>query len=136
MATINTTYTGQLRTQSEHGPSGSELTTDAPVDNQGKGESFSPTDLIATALGSCILTIMGIVARRHDWKIEGARAEVHKVMDTGPVRRIQKLEVTLRIPGDGLEEPARHALRKAAESCPVHATLGENVEMPIEFIWE
>ena len=135
MVKIKTVYQGQLRTESEHGPSGTTLLTDAPVDNHGKGECFSPTDLVATALGSCILTIMGIVAARHDWRIEGATAEVTKVMATAPERRIQRLEVTLRIPGEGLGDPARNALRKAAEHCPVHATLGANVEMPIEFIW-
>ncbi|MEE2681360.1 MAG: OsmC family protein [Planctomycetota bacterium] len=135
MVTINSTYLGALRTESTHGPSGTTLRTDAPVDNHGKGEFFSPTDLVATAVGTCMLTIMGIVAARHDWRIEGATAEVHKIMAAAPERRIQRLEVTLRIPGVELPEPARNALRKAAESCPVHATLGSNVEMPVEFIW-
>ena len=135
MVTINSTYLGALRTESTHGPSGTTIRTDAPVDNHGKGEFFSPTDLVATAVGTCMLTIMGIVAERHDWRIEGATAEVRKIMAAAPERRIQRIEITLRIPGEGLAEPARNALRKAAESCPVHATLGSNVEMPIEYVW-
>ena len=135
MVTINSTYLGDLRTESTHGPSGTTIRTDAPVDNHGKGEFFSPTDLVATAVGTCMLTIMGIVADRHDWRIEGATAEVRKIMAAAPERRIQRIEITLRIPGEGLADPARNALRKAAESCPVHATLGSNVEMPIEFVW-
>ena len=135
MVTINSTYLGDLRTESTHGPSGSSIQTDAPRDNHGKGDFFSPTDLVATAVGTCMLTIMGIVAKRHDWNIEGATAEVNKVMAQAPERKIQRLEVTLRIPGTDLEEPARNALRKAAEACPVHATLGSNVEMPVEFLW-
>lgn len=135
MVTINSTYLGDLRTESTHGPSGTTIRTDAPVDNHGKGEFFSPTDLVATAVGTCMLTIMGIVAERHDWRIVGATAEVRKIMAAAPERRIQRIEITLRIPGEGLADPARNALRKAAESCPVHATLGSNVEMPIEFVW-
>ena len=135
MVTINSTYLGDLRTESTHGPSGTTIRTDAPVDNHGKGEFFSPTDLVATAVGTCMLTIMGIVAERHDWRIVGATAEVRKIMAAAPERRIQRIEITLRIPGEGLADPARNALRKAAESCPVHATLGSNVEMPIKFVW-
>ncbi|MAJ46262.1 MAG: osmotically inducible protein OsmC [Planctomycetes bacterium TMED75] len=135
MVTIHSTYLGDLRTESKHGPSGTRIHTDAPIDNQGKGESFSPTDLVATAVGTCMLTIMGIVAARHEWDIAGATAEVKKIMAAAPERRIQRIEVTIKIPGDGLEERARRALQKAAESCPVHATLGTNVEMPIELIW-
>lgn len=135
MVTIQSTYIGDLRTESTHGPSGTRIHTDAPVDNHGKGEFFSPTDLVATAVGTCMLTIMGIVAERHEWDIRGSTAEVNKIMAAAPERRIQRIEVTLRIPGQGLEEGARHALQKAAQSCPVHATLGTNVEMPIDLIW-
>ncbi|MEC8559172.1 MAG: OsmC family protein [Planctomycetota bacterium] len=135
VVTINTTYLGDLRTESEHGPSGTTLRTDAPVDNHGRGEFFSPTDLVATSLGSCMLTIMGIVAERHQWDLRGASAEVEKVMTSTPPRRIQRLEVTLRIPGEGLDGKARTMLTRAAESCPVHATLGTGVEMPVRFIW-
>tara|TARA_B100001059_G_C17650376_1_gene484099 strand:+ start:383 stop:793 length:411 start_codon:yes stop_codon:yes gene_type:complete len=135
MVMIDVTYLGELRTEAVHGPSGSKLITDAPVDNHGKGEAFSPTDLVATALGSCMLTIMGIVAARHEWNIVGATASIEKTMAAAPSRRIQAISVCLKIPGDSLDDAARHALEKAAHACPVHATLGENVEMPVDIIW-
>ena len=84
MVMIDVTYLGELRTEAVHGPSGSKVITDAPVDNHGKGEAFSPTDLVATALGSCMLTIMGIVAARHDWNINGATASIEKTMAAAP----------------------------------------------------
>ena len=133
--TIRIRYEGGLRTAAAHLRSGTTIITDAPVDNQGQGASFSPTDLVATALGSCILTIMGIVAERHGWPLEGASCEVEKVMAADPVRRIARLAVTLRIPGQ-LDAQARHALERAAMACPVHATLGSHVEMPVSFVWE
>lgn len=133
--TIRIRYEGGLRTAAAHLRSGTTLITDAPVDNQGKGESFSPTDLVATGLGSCMLTIMGIVAERHGWQLAGASCEVKKVMAADPVRRIARLEVTLRIPGE-FEEKARRALERAAMGCPVHATLGDRVEMPVSFVWD
>ena len=134
MVEIQIAYEGQLRCSAVHGPSSCKLVTDAPVDNQGKGESFSPTDLVATALGSCMLTIMGIRAERDGWDLTRATASVTKIMVADPVRRIARIEVIIRIPGD-FHERARTALEKAALGCPVHATLGTRVEMPIEFIW-
>ena len=135
MVMIDVNYLGELRTEAVHAPSGSKLITDAPVDNHGRGEAFSPTDLVATALGSCMLTIMGIVADRHDWDITGATASIEKTMAAAPSRRIERLSVRLSIPGGRLDHAARHALEKAAHACPVHATLGENVEMPVEIVW-
>ncbi|MEM9801773.1 MAG: OsmC family protein [Planctomycetota bacterium] len=135
MTTIEIDYQGKLRTHAVHVRSETELVTDAPVDNEGRGESFSPTDLVATALGSCMLTIMGIVAERHGWDMSRATASVTKEMIADPGRRIAKLAVTLRIPGD-FDDKARTALEKAALGCPVHRTLGANVEMPVEFIWD
>jgi putative redox protein len=135
MPTIEISYEGQLRTQAVHLQSQSQLITDAPTDNQGKGESFSPTDLVATGLGACMLTIMGIVAERHGWDLSAAKVSVNKVMAADPVRRIAKLEVGLWIPGD-FDEKARAALEKAANGCPVHATLGATVEMPVTFHWD
>lgn len=135
MTTIETSYTGQLRTEAVHVQSRSQLVTDAPVDNHGRGESFSPTDLVATALGSCMLTIMGIVADRHGWDLTPATASMTKVMAADPVRRIARIEVTLRIPGS-FDSKARTALEKAAMGCPVHATLGSSVEMPVKFVWD
>jgi putative redox protein len=133
MVHIDITYEGGLRTRAVHGPSGTELITDPPLDNQGKGESFSPTDLVATGLGACMLTIMGIVAERHGWSMEGARAHVVKKMAADP-RRIAELEVVIRVPA-GLDERARTALERAAYGCPVHATLDGKVVMPVRFEW-
>ncbi|MGD2019400.1 MAG: OsmC family protein [Planctomycetota bacterium] len=135
MTTIESSYRGELRTEARHLQSETTLVTDAPVDNQGKGESFSPTDLVATGLASCMLTIMGIVAERHGWDLTRATASATKVMAADPVRRIARIEVTIRIPGE-FDRQARAALEKAAMGCPVHATLGDRVEMPVEFVWD
>ena len=134
MVQIQIRYEGGLRTRATHGPSGTELVTDAPVDNQGKGESFSPTDLVATAVGSCMLTIMGIVAERHGWDLVGAEATAVKSMAADPARRISQVEVVIRVPA-ALDEKAQKALEKAAHTCPVHVTLGDRVEMPVRFEW-
>ena len=131
MVQIDVTYEGGLRTRAVHGPSGSSLVTDAPVDNQGRGESFSPTDLVATGLGACMLTIMGIVAERHGWPLVGATARVEKRMATDP-RRIAELEVVIRVPpgpAGPLDERARAALERAAHGCPVHVTLDGKVTL-------
>lgn len=135
MVTIQMEYTGGLRCSAVHGPSKTSLVTDAPVDNQGKGESFSPTDLVATALGTCILTTMAIVAERHGWKLDGARAIVEKHMVADPVRRIGKLAVTLSMPG-GLDARARETLERTAHTCPVHKSLAPNVDIPMTFVWD
>ena len=134
MVTIQVHYQGELRTQATHGPSKTQFLTDAPVDNQGKGESFSPTDLVATALATCILTTMGIVARRNGWDLTGARAAVEKRMVTSPERRIGELAVVLDLPA-ALDERARATLERTALTCPVHRTLGDRVSMPVTFRW-
>lgn len=134
MVQIDVTYEGGLRTRAVHGPSGTELVTDAPVDNQGKGESFSPTDLLATSVGACMLTIMGIVAERHDWQLVGARASVRKTMAADPARRVAEVAVDIHVPVDPGEK-ARVALERAAHTCPVHTTLGERVDLPVTFHW-
>ena len=134
MVQIDAIYEGGLRTRATHAPSGTTLITDAPVDNHGKGESFSPTDLVATATVTCMLTIMGIVAERHGWPLAGARATVNKHMAVEGTRKIGALEVVISAPGDWTEEQ-RSALEKAALSCPVHATLHGNVELPVRFDW-
>ena len=121
MVTIVMDYQGGLRCQAAHTPSKTRLTTDAPVDNQGKGESFSPTDLVATALGTCMLTTMGIVARKNGWSMEGASATVVKEMVADPARRIGRLRVSLKLPTQ-LEPDAREALERAARTCPVSTT--------------
>ena len=134
MVQIDVVYQGHLRTQATHGPSRTTVVTDAPVDNHGRGESFSPTDLVATALGSCMLTIMGIVAERHGWDLRGTRVSVEKHMVSQPVRRIGKLEVVIRVPGE-FEPAARAALEKAALTCPVHQSLDHAIEIPLRFEW-
>lgn len=134
MVEIHLVYQGELRCLAEHGPSGATLETDAPKDNHGKGENFSPTDLVATALGSCILTVMGIAARAMDIDLSGARVSVRKEMATNPIRRIGKLEVTVNIPL-ALEEAQKQKLIDIAHTCPVHQSLHPDVQMPIQFSW-
>ncbi|MEB3263190.1 MAG: OsmC family protein [Synechococcus sp.] len=132
MTFIACRYEGGLRCQALHEPSATELLTDAPPDNQGRGECFSPTDLVATALATCILTIMGITAERHGWPLEGATARVEKSMTTTGARRIEKLEVWIHLPAD-LEEASRVVLRRAAETCPVKRSLQGSVAMEIHW---
>ena len=132
MVQIDVIYEGELHTTARHGPSGAELATDAPVDNAGRGESFSPTDLVATAIGSCMLTVMGIVAERRNIDMAGARARVRKHMVADPVRRIGKLEVTIDLPA-GLEADERKVLENAARTCPVHKSLHPDMEVPLNF---
>jgi len=134
MVRLSTTYEGGLRCRAVHGPSGATLVTDAPVDNHGKGESFSPTDLVATALGACMMTIMGIAAERHGLDLTGMKAETEKVMSTDPPRRIASLKtrLTLPLPPD---HPQRQLLEQAAHTCPVHKSLAAGIDAPIEFVW-
>jgi putative redox protein len=133
---IEIVYEGQLRCQATHAPSKTKLITDAPVDNHGKGESFSPTDLVATALGTCMMTLMGIIADRHKLDIAGTRVHVVKDMVQEPVRRIGALRVTIRVPADKgarLSADDRKKLETAALQCPVHKSLHPDIETPIEF---
>ena len=132
MVEITGTYEGGLRCDSRHGPSGNRLATDAPVDNRGRGESYSPTDLVATALGTCILTTMAIVAEGRGIDLTGARYRVRKHMVADPKRRIGKLETTIWLP-EGIPERERKILERTAHACPVHQSLHERVELPIEF---
>jgi putative redox protein len=134
MVKVSSTYEGGLRCRATHGPSGTTLVTDAPVDNHGKGESFSPTDLVATALGGCMMTIIGIVADRHGLDLVGMTAETVKVMTTQPPRRIAALKTRLTIPLPG-DHPQRLLLEQAALSCPVHKSLHPEIDAAIEFVW-
>lgn len=134
MVSMQLVYEGDLHCRAIHGPSGAELSTDAPVDNQGRGASFSPTDLVATALASCMLTIMGIQARTLGLNIEGTTAVVEKEMASAPIRRIQKLAVRIHVP-QAISPENRIKLERAAHTCPVHQSLHPDVEKPIEFIW-
>ena len=134
MVEIRIQYLGDLRCTAAHGPSQTTLLTDAPVDNHGRGESFSPTDLVATALGTCIVTTMGIFAQRHDIDLRGAKITVQKKMTSVPTRRIARLACELTIPLPPTH-PHRAALERAALTCPVHQSLHADVEKPVNFIW-
>ena len=128
-------YQGNLRTQATHGPSGDSLLTDAPADNRGKGEAFSPTDLLGTALGTCVLTLMGIRAQDRGRDIPGARVSVEKKMGAEPMRHIAKLGVQVTVPGEWSAEE-RAALEEAARGCPVKASLHERVRVELSFHWK
>jgi len=125
-------YRGDLRCEAVHEPSGTHLFTDAPVDNRGRGESFSPTDLLAASIGTCMLTIMGIRAAEHGWSIEGSRARLEKHMAAAPRRRISRVEVAIEVPSE-LDEHARETLVQAALGCPVHASLEGALDVPVRF---
>ena len=135
LVAIEGTYAGELRVEAVHGPSGARLATDAPADNQGKGESFSPTDLVATALGTCIATILGIVAERRGLDLSGMRFRTTKEMVADPGRRIGRLESTFWMPAS-LSAEERTVLESAARACPVHRSLRPEVEAPITFVYE
>ena len=134
MVTIDIEYKGDLRNEAVHQPSGTRLNTDAPKDNQGKGESFSPSDLVATALGSCMMTIMGIAARNMNVDIKGTKVTVQKEMVTTPLRRIGKLGVKIIVPVK-LTDEQKKKLENAALTCPVHKSLHPDVQTPVEFVW-
>ena len=122
MTHITCTYTGDLHCEATHSGSGATLSTDAPLDNEGRGEAFSPTDLLATSLGTCMLTIMGITARRRGWSLEGASASGDKVMGSEGPRRIDTLHVTLHLP-EQLDHDQRALLQRVAEQCPVKRSI-------------
>lgn len=134
MVEMSITYLGDLRCEARHESSGAVLVTDAPVDNEGKGESFSPTDLAATSLGTCMLTIMGIVARRHGIDLGATTVKVRKEMTSQPPRRIAKLTVVFSIPLPASHEK-RALLENAARGCPVHLSLHPDVEQEMVFDW-
>ncbi|HWB53451.1 MAG TPA: OsmC family protein [Tepidisphaeraceae bacterium] len=127
-------YQGQLHCNITHGPSGVSISTDAPKDNMGKGESFSPTDLVGAALASCIITTMAIVARRHNLELSGVTATVQKEMIADPQRRIGRLPVEIRIPMQ-LDPEMKKRLENAAHACPVKKSLHPLIEAPIIFHW-
>ena len=134
MATATMTYLGDLRVECKHEQSGTIIYTDAPVDNNGQGRAFSPTDLCAASLASCALTIMGMYANTHKVDIVGARAEVTKTMGTSP-RSIAKLEVTFIMPDKKYTDKEKTSLQRAAATCPVKLTLEPNVELVVTYKW-
>ncbi len=135
MVRIDVAYKGQLHCEAVHGPSGRRAATDAPKDNMGKGEAFSPTDLVATAFASCVLTIMGIVAQRRSLDLSGARATVTKEMTDTPCRRIRCLTLEAHLPA-AIGQEDRALLQKAAEACPVLKSLHPDIETPIALHWD
>jgi putative redox protein len=133
--TSKVVYKKGLSTECTHLTSGIIITTDAPADNNGKGDAFSPTDLTATSLASCMLTIMGIIAERNDWPLDGTSAEVTKVMASDP-RRIIKIEINLAIPAFTYSEKDKAMLENAARNCPVACSLHPDVQQVINFHWQ
>ncbi len=132
MVKISGVYEGGLRCRVTHGPSGDEILTDAPVDNMGKGEAFSPTDLMASSLGTCMMTVMGIVAGRHQINLKGTTIDIEKEMITQPVRRIGKITVVFHMVA-GIPVDKREMLERAAHTCPVHKSLHPDVLAPVTF---
>ena len=133
--TSEITYTGELRTEAVHLQSGTTIITDPPVDNHGKGEAFSPTDLTATSLGSCMLTLMGIAAKHHELDITGARATINKIMAADP-RRITKIEVDLYMPAISYSDKDKKILEHAGLTCPVAKSLHPDIDQQVNFHWQ
>ncbi len=134
MTTVKTLYLGELRTENEHLQSGNKVITDAPTDNQGKGEYFSPTDMLATALGSCILTIMGIKARDNNIDIEGTEVNVTKIMASDP-RRVAEVIVDFTFPQKGYTEKEKQLVESVAGTSPVPLSLHPDLKQTIKFNW-
>lgn len=134
MVEMTLVYEGGLHATARHGPSGAGLETDAPVDNMGKGEAFSPTDLLATSLASCMLTTMAIVGDREGWRLAGARARVEKHMELEPRRRVGRVVVELDLPA-GLPAEARSRLEETARGCPVAASIHPDMQVDLTLRW-
>lgn len=130
---VHAVYQGELRVEATHGPSGNQLTTEPPTDNGGKGQLFSPTDLVAAALSNCVLSILALVSERHGWDVTGATADVTKEMVTQPVRRIGRLPTVIKIPASAIPVESRPKVEKAVRSCPVHRSLHADIDAPIDF---
>jgi uncharacterized OsmC-like protein len=130
MPTIETTYISDLRTEATHILSGNKLITDAPPDNQGRGEFFSPTDLVATALGSCMVTVMGIAARVHDFNIDGTKLVITKIMTQEPPRRIAEIVIDLTFPMD-YPEKVKRIIDFTIKNCPVALSLHPDLKQTV-----
>jgi len=133
--TANTQYLGELRTSSTHLRSESKLITDAPVDNHGKGESFSPTDLVAVAMTTCMITVMGIAAEKNDWQMGEVTSSVKKVMAAAP-RRIARLEIEIIFTGHGLNSSEQSLLEQIALNCPVAKSIHPDVVNQVKFLYD
>lgn len=135
MITSTVKYPGELRTEAVHVKSGNVIITDAPTDNHGKGEAFSPTDLVATALASCMISVMGIVSMKEGiTKTDGATAEVTKIMYADP-RRIGEIHVKLTMPKRDFTEKERKMYENAAYTCPVAKSLHSDIKQVVTFVW-
>lgn len=132
MTTVKMTYSGNLRTEATHLQSGSTILTDAPTDNKGRGEAFSPTDLVAAALGSCILTLIGISANAQNFDIEGTKVDITKTMVSNP-RRIGEIEVIINLPHDNYSPREKRLIESAARTCPVGKSLHPDMKETIIF---
>lgn len=130
MTTATILYIGELRTEATHQLSGSKLITDAPPDNHGKGAFFSPTDLVATALGSCMITVMGISAQTHNFNLDGTRLEITKIMSTEPPRRIAEVVIEITFPED-YPEKVRKIIDYTVKNCPVALSLHPDLKQTV-----
>ena len=136
MATIHISYAGDLRTDCTHLQSGTHINTDAPTDNQGRGEAFSPTDLVANALGTCIITTMAIFARRDGIELAGSTLDVTKIMTAQPPRRIARIEVNVALQASPMpDEALRARLEKVAHTCPVAISLHPDIDQAVSVEW-
>ena len=132
MNTSEIIYKGELRTTAVHLKSGQQIVTDAPTDNNGKGEAFSPTDLMATSLGCCMLTVMGIVAKRHNIDMEGTKVEILKVMAENP-RRVSEVHVEMHFPKNNYSQKDKDLLEHTALACPVAKSLHPDIKQKTRF---
>ena len=132
MATSEILYLGDLRTSAVHLRSGKTIITDAPLDNQGKGEAFSPTDLAATSLGTCMITIVGILAQHHNFSVDGTKLSVTKVMAERP-RRISEIIIDLDFPKNGYSDEQKRMIEVAARNCPVALSLHPDLKQTLRF---
>lgn len=135
MYTSTVKYLGDLRTECTHVKSGTTIITDAPVDNNGKGSAFSPTDLLATSYASCMITIIGIYCQNHDIEFKSASANVTKIMSATPPRKVDKLVIELDLSGNNWDDKTREKVVAAGKACPVAKTLGDMVEVEFEFVY-
>ena len=132
MSTSKITYNGGLRTTSIHQRSGNEIITDAPVDNKGKGEAFSPTDLLATSLGNCMLTIVGIAANEHGFNIDGTTCDITKIMAENP-RRVTEIVVDFQFPANNYSDKDKKLIERSANTCPVMFSLHPDIKKTVSF---
>jgi uncharacterized OsmC-like protein len=134
METIRTVYKGNLRTEATHVKSGEKIITDAPVDNYGKGEAFSPTDLLSASLGSCMMTLMGIAANTHKIEMNDCSVKITKIMASDP-RRVSEIVIEFNIPGKNYNEKEKAILERAALTCPVALSLHPSLKQTVQFTY-